>query len=126
MIYGIGVDIVEVKRIEQSLKKHDERFKEKIFTDGEVDYCLKSNNAAIHFAARFAAKEAIVKALGTGLRNMKWTDIEIIKDELGKPEVKLHDKAKKIAQSLGIKKLLISLSHTDEYAVAQAMASKTV
>jgi len=122
MVYGIGVDIIEVERIREGIQKHGERFQQRIFTLDEIDYCLERNRPEINFAARFAAKEAVVKALGTGLRDMRLTDIEIKNDQLGKPMITLHNQAAEIAKDLGIKEVLISLSHTEEYAVAQAVA----
>jgi holo-[acyl-carrier protein] synthase len=122
MVKGIGVDIIEVVRIKQSIQKYEERFLRRIFTAEERDYCLDKSKPEIHFAARFAAKEAVVKALGTGLRNMKWVDIEVVNNELGKPEIRLHNQAAIQTQKLEVAEVLISLSHTENYAVAQALA----
>ncbi|MCK8826179.1 holo-ACP synthase [Natroniella acetigena] len=118
---GLGIDIVEIERIEEAIKKR-ERFKQRIFTNGEINYCEQYKESWAYYAARFAAKEAIVKALGTGFRGFEWKDIEIVKDELGKPAVKLHNQAHKIAEEREIKEFLISISHSRDYAVAQAIA----
>ena len=120
MIKGIGVDIVEVARIKESLSK--EVFMKRVFTPGEIDYCQNKANAHIHFAGRFAAKEAILKALGTGLSGLKWTDIEVLPDKIGVPLVYLGITASRIAEKQGITEVLVSISHCDNYAVAYATA----
>ncbi|MCK8824119.1 holo-ACP synthase [Fuchsiella alkaliacetigena] len=122
MIKGIGVDIIEVQRIKEALAKREKRFQRRIFTAQEIDYCLTQGQPELSFAARFAAKEAVLKALGTGLRDLAWTDIEVVKDSLGKPEIKFSEQGLVKVDSLQIKEVLISLSHTKEYAVAQAVA----
>ncbi|MCK8816146.1 holo-ACP synthase [Natroniella sulfidigena] len=118
---GLGTDIVEIERITEAIKKR-EKFKKRVFTTDEIDYCEQHKEPWSYYAARFAAKEATVKALGTGFRGFKWNDIEIVKDQLGKPAVKLHNQAQKIAEKLEIKEILISISHSRDYAVAQAIA----
>ncbi|MGV8146105.1 MAG: holo-ACP synthase [Alkaliphilus sp.] len=121
MIKGIGIDIIEVSRIEKALVKN-ERFLQRIFTDCEI---LLFNNKGAKFttiAGGFAAKEAVSKALGTGFRDIKWKDIEVLNDEMGKPYVKLHNNAKNIAYGKGISEILITISHTRYNAVAQAIA----
>ena len=122
MIKGIGVDIIEVGRIKNGWQKYQNRFLDRLFTVDEADYCLQQSNPEIHLAARFAAKESVAKALGTGLRGMKWTEIEVWNNELGKPVIKLHNQAQVTAKQLGIQKVLISLSHTKKQAIAYAVA----
>ncbi|WP_408955556.1 holo-ACP synthase [Natroniella sp. ANB-PHB2] len=118
---GLGIDIVEIERIAEAIKKR-EKFKQRIFTKNEVSYCEEYKESWPYYAARFAAKEAIVKALGTGFRGFTWKEVEIVKDDLGKPTVKLYNRAQKLAQEKGIKNFLISISHSRDYAVAQAIA----
>jgi holo-[acyl-carrier protein] synthase len=113
---SVGIDFVQVKRIKSSLDKFGEHFLKRIFTQEEVEYCQKKKKPEIHLAARFAAKEATMKALGTGWSSgIKWTDIKIKNNEKGKPEIQLEGKAQELLQN---RKIVVSLSHTDEYAVA--------
>ena len=119
MIAGLGVDIIEVGRIKKALDRWGERFIRRVFTAGEKRYSLRKAFPEQSFAARFAAKEATLKALGTGLSGgIGWKDVEIINNRRGKPEVKLGSK---ITKRIGEKKVLISLSHTKESAVAFAI-----
>ncbi len=125
-IFGIGVDIVEVKRV-TSLLKGNKSFLERIYSAQETAYCKTKKNDGEHFAVRFAAKEAVLKALGTGLNNgICWTDILIENDSSGAPRVALKGKASSIARKSGIQDILISLSHTRDYAVAYAVAVKSI
>jgi holo-[acyl-carrier protein] synthase len=124
MIESVGIDIVEIDRIEESMVKRRERFLERLYTPAERDYCMSKAKASMYLAGRFAAKEAVLKVLGTGLRNVKWTDIEIIKDDLGKPHVRLSGKALEIAKKMGLVNILLSISHSRDYAVAQAVGIK--
>lgn len=118
MIKGIGVDIIDIIRIKKMVDK-GKRYIEKIFTQKEIDYCQEKYHPAIHFAARFAAKEALFKALGTGWRNgMAWTEIEVTNDELGKPEIFLSGKAADFFKKNNFQTSFLSISHTKEYAVA--------
>jgi holo-[acyl-carrier protein] synthase len=119
-VSGIGIDLVEVSRIREMLEKHGPRFKERTFTSGEIAYCDSCADPAMHYAARFAAKEAAAKALGTGLWNegVTWTDIEVSREEHGKPVLVLHGAAKKHA---GDTACLVSLTHTRELAMAQVL-----
>lgn len=111
MIAGIGTDIIEVDRILRLLEK-DEAFRLKIFTETEIQYCESKKNKAESFAARFAAKEAMFKAMGTGWRGeMKFTDIEVVNDELGKPEVKTYGAVSEFLDQKKIKHIHISMSH---------------
>lgn len=117
MIIGIGTDIVEVTRIAKSIEKID--FKEKVFSKTEILYCEAKKNKAESFAARFAAKEAYFKALGTGWRGgMAFNEVEIRNDELGKPSLHVLGKTAEISKEKNIKTIHVSLSHTKETAMA--------
>lgn len=117
---GIGIDLVEVPRIRDLLEKHGQRFKERTFTAGEIAYCDACADPAMHYAARFAAKEAVAKALGTGLwaEGVVWTDIEIMREANGKPGIVLHGTAKQHAANATC---LVSLTHTRDLAMAQVI-----
>ncbi|HID88489.1 MAG TPA: holo-[acyl-carrier-protein] synthase [Anaerolineales bacterium] len=120
----VGVDLVEVPRVERMLARYGERFLERVFTPGEVLY---TRGRVPELAARFAAKEAVAKALGVGVRmlvpdGVGWRDVEILGDHRGRPEVYLHGQAAERAQELGLTEWAISLSHTREYAVAFVVA----
>lgn len=117
---GIGIDLVEVSRIRDLLEKHGQRFKERTFTAAEIAYCDACADPAMHYAARFAAKEAVAKALGTGLwaEGVSWTDIEVVRHDNGRPEISLHGMAK---QHAGAATCLVSLTHTRELAMAQVL-----
>lgn len=116
MIIGVGVDIVKVERIKKSINR-TESFLTKVFTEKEVDYFKKKNNNYETIAGYFAAKEAVSKALGTGIRGFRLTDIEICNDYLGKPEIHLSEKIKKL-NKLEAYKAHLSISHTSEDAIA--------
>ena len=121
-IFGIGTDIVNIKRIEQSLKKHKFTFKNKIFSKKEIYYCEKRKNPSAFYAKRFAAKEAFSKALGTGIRKgVNFKDIEILNDNLGKPSIQLKGStANFIKRKIKNKKYSIYLSLSDDVPWAQA------
>lgn len=119
MIKGTGIDIIEIERINKAVK--NVKFVKRIFTKKEIEYFKSINNNIYTIAGRFAAKEAVVKTLGTGLRGFKWIDIEIDRDELGKPIVTLYEKASEISNEKGITKIELSISHCRQYAVAQAI-----
>lgn len=121
MVKGIGVDIIEIDRIEKAMKKTD-RFLTRLFTEREIAYFTSKNMKAESVAGNFVAKEAVVKALGTGLRGFQWTDIEILRDELGKPVVYLYNGADQVAKDLGISQIMLSISHCKTYAVANGVA----
>jgi holo-[acyl-carrier protein] synthase len=122
MIIGIGTDIVQVSRIERVLKKNP-RFEQKVFTPAESAYCNSRANPAQSFSARFAAKEALMKALGTGWDNgISWLEIEVLNNEFGKPAISLSGTCAEAALSMGIKRLHLSLSHEKEYAIAYLVA----
>jgi len=118
---GLGIDLVEVQRIRELLTKHGDRFKERTFTADEIAYCDACADPAMHYAARFAAKEATAKALGTGLwaQGVDWRDIEVTRAESGKPGLLLHGGAQDHAGVQGVTKLFISLTHTRDHAMAQ-------
>jgi len=119
MILGTGVDIAETARIEQGLERHGDRFAQRIFTRAEIDYCEKFKNRAERYAARFAAKEAAFKALGTGWRRgIRWLDVEVVHQPSGKPELVLTGRAQEIARELQVTRTSVSLSHSDRYVVA--------
>src|SRR5690242_11075126 len=118
-VIGIGVDLVECDRIERSLERFGEKFLRRVFTPAEIDYSMSMKFPARHLAARFAAKEAVSKAFGTGIgKSMGWRDIDVHKKESGEPFLLLHDGAKKLAEERGVRTALITLSHSDEHAVA--------
>lgn len=119
MIIGTGIDIVQNNRIEELINKYGDRFLKKIYTAKEIEYCQSKNNFVASFAARFAAKEAVLKALGTGMRNNSWHEIEILNDELGKPEVLLNNKTARRAEKIKVRSIFISISHEKKYSIAQ-------
>lgn len=120
-VISIGTDIIECHRIAQMIEKHEEQFLTRVFTRREVAYCSSRKAATQHYAGRWAAKEAVLKVLGTGWsRGIQWTDVEVCNDEGGRPSIRLDGQAAKIAEDLGIKEMLISISHCRTYAVAFA------
>jgi len=122
MILGIGVDIAETLRIERSLERHGERFSQRVFTPAEIAYCEKFKNRAERYAARFAAKEAAFKALGTGWRDgIRWLDVEVVHLPSGKPELVLSGKALEIARQMRVTRMAVSISHSDRYVVAEVI-----
>lgn len=119
MIIGIGVDIVAVERITASIEKHGERFLKRIYTDAERAYCDRMRESAVHYAARWAAKEALLKAIGTGMREgVKMKDAEILKLDSGQPTMTLSGRAKEIAGGMGAQKIHVSLTHDAGHSVA--------
>lgn len=125
-IIGHGIDIVECERIEKIRADHGQRFLTRIFTAAELDYCLDCKTPGVRLSGRFAAKEAIMKMLGTGWRGgIAWTDIEILPDGMGKPHVRLSGCCAAEADKLGMSEVLISISHTGRYATASAIGVGT-
>jgi len=122
MIRGIGVDIIEVPRIERAVARWGEVFLGRVFTEAERHHAGTSPGAPQRLAGRFAAKEAVMKALGLGWRSMAWREIEIATDLLGKPVVRLSGRAATAAHRLGVGAWLVSISHTRRLAIAQALA----
>jgi holo-[acyl-carrier protein] synthase len=122
MILGVGIDIIEVSRIEDSHRKFGERFLNRILHTNEIQYCLSHRAPGPFLAARFAAKEAISKAFGTGIgAQLGWRDMEVARKESGEPFVILHEKGKELMSTRGATSLRISLSHTQNYAAAVAI-----
>ena len=122
MIIGCGIDLVKIERIKKIIKRWRNNFTFRIFTPLEEEYCeKKKGNKFQSYAGKFAAKEALLKALGLGLRGANWKEIEIKNDELGQPIIDTSGKLKNIAYSKGVSKYFISISHTKEYAIAQVI-----
>jgi holo-[acyl-carrier protein] synthase len=122
MIVGTGIDIAEVPRIAESIERFGERFLRRVFTEGEIQYCDSKANRVERYAARFAAKEAAMKALGTGWsRGVRWRDIEVVRQPGGGPTIKFHGKAAEFASKLDTKNTALSLSHTPEQAIASVI-----
>jgi holo-[acyl-carrier protein] synthase len=122
MIVGTGIDIAEVPRIRQSIERFGDRFLQRIYTAGEIRYCDSKANRAERYAARFAAKEAAMKALGTGWSHgVRWRDCEVVRLPGGRPSIVFHGKAGEISAKLGVKNAALSLSHTAEQAIAQVI-----
>ncbi len=120
-ICGVGTDIIEIQRIKEAIKRHGQRFLDRIFTRNEQTYCLGYKDSTPRFAGRFAAKEAVVKALGRELEpEIKWTEIEVINDLKGKPEVYLSDRLQK---ALSPNKVFLSISHCNSFATATAIVA---
>ncbi len=117
---SVGVDLIETGRVAAALERWGDRFLRYIYTPAELNYC---RSHVPELAARFAAKEAVSKALGTGLRGVKWRDMEVLSDVRGKPMVRLHGRARRRAEELGLDKFAISLSHSRRYAIAFVVAS---
>src|ERR1700756_1974130 len=115
MIVGTGIDIAEVPRVAQAIRRFGDKFLRRVFTDGEIRYCDSKANPAERFAARFAAKEAAMKALGTGWNHgVRWRDIEVCRQRGGRPTVVFYGKAAEFAAKLGAVRVALSLSHTAE------------
>lgn len=122
MIVGTGIDIAEVPRIAEAIQRHGERFLHRVFTEGEIAYCDSKANRIERYAARFAAKEAGMKALGTGWNHgVRWRDVEVCRMPGGRPTIAFHGKAAEFAAKLGTKNVALSLSHTAEQAIAQVI-----
>jgi len=118
MLFGIGTDLVEVARMEKTIALGKDHL-EGIFTAAEIDYCESMGRKSEHYAARFAAKEAFFKAMGTGWRGgVKFTEVEIINDQLGKPQIQLHGKVKEYSQEHNFHQVSVSLSHIKDLAIA--------
>lgn len=119
MILGIGTDLAEVSRIRDSIRKFGDRFVNRVYTAGERAYSLRRANPAERFAARFAVKEAGMKAIGTGWsRGVRWIDFEVVNERSGRPTLKLAGVAAQVASQMGVKRISISLTHTAELALA--------
>lgn len=118
MVIGVGVDIVEIRRISQALMGSRSMAK-RVFTEKEIAYCGQGKTQYQHYAGRFAAKEAALKALGTGWQGgIRWTDVEVVPGSCGKPELCLYGKARELFQKAGASRAMLSITHSKEYAVA--------
>jgi holo-[acyl-carrier protein] synthase len=125
MIFGVGIDLVKIQRMANALKRWGERFQQKAFTPGEIQYCLRKRDPSPSFAARFAAKEAFVKALGIGLRRgVHLKDVEVQRGSLGKPVLKLHGRAKEFCDQEGITGIFLSLTHDQDFSSAVVVLEK--
>jgi holo-[acyl-carrier protein] synthase len=119
MVLGMGTDLVEIERVQRSIERFGERFLERVFTAGEIAYCMRKKAFAESFAARFAAKEAGAKALGTGIsRGVSWREFEVTRAPSGKPSLVLAGRAAELAADLGVTRVSLSLTHARELAMA--------
>jgi holo-[acyl-carrier protein] synthase len=122
LIVGLGVDIAEVPRIQATIERRGELFLRRIYTRSEIEYCERFKNRFERYAGRFAAKEAAMKALGTGWsRGVRWVDLEVIREQSGRPTMALAGEAAKIAGRLGVKHISLSITHTEAQALAQVI-----
>ena len=122
MIVGTGIDIAEVPRIRESIARFGQRFLDRVYTAGEQHYCDSKANREERYAARFAAKEAAMKALGTGWNHgVRWRDCEVVRMPGGRPTITFHGKAGEFAAKLGVKNAALSISHTQDQAIAQVI-----
>ena len=126
VIVGLGTDIIEVTRIGEMIERHGELFLQRVFTEQEIRYCQRRRAASQHYAGRWAAKEAVMKTLGTGFsKGVGWTDIEVVNQKSGAPQIELRGGALRMAASMGIDSVLITISHCRAYATATALAIQT-
>ncbi len=122
MIIGMGVDIAEVERIQGAIERHGEVFLKRVYTPREREYCERFKKKYERYAGRFAAKEAAMKALGTGWRRgVRWVDLEVVRETSGRPTLALEGEAGKIAQQIGVKHVALSITHTETQALAQVI-----
>ena len=122
MIIGLGVDIAEVGRVRAAIERHGETFLRRLYTPAEREYCERFKNKYERYAGRFAAKEAAMKALGTGWsRGVRWVDVEVVRQRGGRPTVKLHGEAGNISERLGVQNISLSITHTADQAFAQVI-----
>jgi holo-[acyl-carrier protein] synthase len=122
MILGSGIDLVEIARIQQSIERYGPRFLNRVFSTAEQAYCLRKRNAAESLAARFAAKEAAAKALGTGIsRGVNWLEIEVIREPGGRPSIRFHGRAREIVEQMRVEHIALSLTHTGNLAMASVV-----
>ena len=122
MIVGSGIDMVEIPRIQESLDRYGKRFLNRVFTASEQAYCLRKRNAAESLAARFAAKEAGAKALGTGIsRGVSWLEIEVVREPGGRPNTRFHGRAAEFASRLGVARAALSITHTSDLSMASVL-----
>lgn len=124
MIVGIGTDIIEVIRIGEIIERHGELFLQRVYTEQEIHYCQRKKGAIQHYAGRWAAKEAVMKVLGTGFsKGVGFRDIEVCSKRSGAPYIELHGGAKQIAARLGIGQMLVTISHCRQFATATAIGT---
>lgn len=122
MIVGSGIDLIEISRIQQSMDRFGKRFLDRVYTAAEQAYCLRKRNAAESLAARFAAKEAGAKALGTGIsRGVSWLEIEVVREPGGRPTIRFHGRAAEIAGHLGVAHVALSITHTATLSMASVV-----
>jgi holo-[acyl-carrier protein] synthase len=122
MIVGLGVDIAEVARVQGAIERHGEVFLRRIYTPAERQYCERFKNKFERYAGRFAAKEAAMKALGTGWgRGVRWVDLEVVREKGGRPTMLLAGEAKNVADRMGVKRISLSMTHTAAQALAQVI-----
>ncbi|HET8677474.1 MAG TPA: holo-ACP synthase [Blastocatellia bacterium] len=122
MIIAIGIDIIEIARIEEVFSRQGERFRKRVFTEGEIDYCERRASRMSSYAARFAAKEAAMKALGTGWSDgVRWRDIEVVRGETGAPALHLHGRALERLGEIGARRAHLSLTHSEQIAMAEVI-----
>ncbi len=122
MIVGMGIDVAEVPRIRAVIESQKERFLRRVFTPEEAAYCEQFKNKYERYSGRFAVKEAAMKALGTGWsRGVRWVDLEIVRMRGGRPTLVLKGEARKIADALGVKNIVVSITHTEAQAIAQVI-----
>ena len=121
-VRGIGIDLVPIPRMRRIMERWDERFLSRVFTEAEIAYCRSRKDPAPHFAARYATKEAGLKALGTGLRlGVSWRELEVRRERGGPPELILRGRSRELARQRGAERMLLALSHDGDYAIAQAI-----
>jgi holo-[acyl-carrier protein] synthase len=122
LIVGLGVDIAEVGRVKAAIERHGETFLRRVYTPSEREYCERFKNKFERYAGRFAAKEAAMKALGTGWsRGVRWVDVEVVREKGGKPTMKLAGEASNVAERMGVKNIALSITHTANQAFAQVI-----
>jgi len=122
LIVGLGVDIAEVRRVQAAIERRGTPFLRRVYTPNEIEYCERFKNKFERYAGRFAAKEAAMKALGTGWsRGVRWVDIEVVREASGRPTIVLAGEACRIADRLGVKRISLSITHTEEQALAQVI-----
>jgi holo-[acyl-carrier protein] synthase len=127
MIIGLGTDIIEVERIARMIADHGDHFLNRVFTPGEIAHCQPRRDATPHYAGRWAAKEAVMKVLGTGFTNeVGWMEIEVCVKPSGQPFITLHGSTLTVATRLGIDEILVSISHSKQYATATAIGVRRV
>jgi holo-[acyl-carrier protein] synthase len=125
MIVGSGIDLVEIARIQQSMERFGKRFLDRVYTAAEQAYCLRKRNSAESLAARFAAKEAGAKALGTGISHgVSWLEIEVIREPGGRPTIRFHGRAGELAERMGVAQIALSITHTASLSMASVVLEK--